>query len=199
MKSPAKASITLRLGDVSQLFNPMDTSPVHERDLDADAAELILNCSRGHQSSGELGLVVNLAFSSGHERLDDVETAVHRHFAARADAKRHELGQLMRRGRLSLAVGLVFLAVCLLLGGLIPEIGANAALGIVKEGLTICGWVAMWKPLEIYLYDWWPLLEESRQFDRLARVSVQIVPASPLTSFGKASQAGNDHAIQAAA
>ena len=30
--------------------------------------------------------------------------------------------------------------------------------GIVREGLTICGWVGMWRPLEIHLYRWWPLL-----------------------------------------
>jgi len=29
-----------------------------------------------------------------------------------------------------------------------------AALGRTREGLTICGWVAMWRPLEIFLYSW---------------------------------------------
>jgi len=33
----------------------------------------------------------------------------------------------------------------------------------------------MWRPLEIYLYDWWPLFEERRRFDLLAQIKVRIV------------------------
>jgi hypothetical protein len=33
----------------------------------------------------------------------------------------------------------------------------------------------MWKPLEIFLYDWWPLLGERRIHDRLSRIKVRIV------------------------
>ena len=28
--------------------------------------------------------------------------------------------------------------------------------GLIKESLIISGWVALWRPLEIFLYDWWP-------------------------------------------
>ena len=38
---------------------------------------------------------------------------------------------------------------------------------IVDEGLLILGWVAMWKPLELLLYDWWPGLRKKRTYDFL--------------------------------
>ncbi len=47
---------------------------------------------------------------------------------------------------------------------------------ILQEGLAIVGWVAMWKPLEIYLYDWWPLRMEWRDLQRLARMRVRLLP-----------------------
>ena len=28
----------------------------------------------------------------------------------------------------------------------------------------------MWRPLEIFLYDWWPIRAEGRLFDRLAAI-----------------------------
>jgi hypothetical protein len=37
----------------------------------------------------------------------------------------------------------------------------------------------MWKPLEILLYDWWPILSERRLFDRLSRAQVRIVDDKP--------------------
>jgi len=46
--------------------------------------------------------------------------------------------------------------------------------GILLEGLLIGGWVAMWRPLEIFLYDWWPIRAQARLFDRLADMPVTI-------------------------
>jgi hypothetical protein len=45
---------------------------------------------------------------------------------------------------------------------------------IVRESLTIGGWVSMWRPLEVFLYDWWPIRNEARLSDRLAAMPVRI-------------------------
>jgi len=46
---------------------------------------------------------------------------------------------------------------------------------LVKESLVIAGWVALWRPLEIFLYDWWPIRAEARLLDRLSEMSVRVV------------------------
>ena len=45
---------------------------------------------------------------------------------------------------------------------------------IVRESLTIGGWVSMWRPLEIFLYDWWPMRREARLAEKLAVMPVRI-------------------------
>src|ERR1700688_3206610 len=111
--------VMLRLRELSQLFNSMDPSPFIERDLDADAEEFIMSWARELPASRNLELVIHLAQPPASAQLEGVEGPVRRYFANRAEIKRREFGQLMRRGRISLGVGLVFLAACLLLGGLI--------------------------------------------------------------------------------
>jgi hypothetical protein len=175
METPPNTAIMLRLRDLAQLFNSMDPSPFVERDLDADAEEYIMSWAHELPAGKDLELVVQLSVRAPADRVAGVEDAVRRYFAARATIKRLEFGQLMRRGRLSLAVGSVFLATCLLLGELITKSGSGAVAAIATEGLTIAGWVAMWRPLEIYLYDWWPLFEERRRLDLLAKIKVSIV------------------------
>jgi hypothetical protein len=32
----------------------------------------------------------------------------------------------------------------------------------------------MWRPLEIFLYDWWPIRADARLFDRLAAMPVSL-------------------------
>jgi len=172
MNTPPTTAIRLSLRELAQLFNSMDPSPFVERDLDADAEEFITSWAREVPPGRELELVISLA-----EQAEDtgLEQAVRRYFSTRAAIKRLEFGQLMRRGRLSLGVGSLFLVLCLLLGEFVAKSSPGAVSDILREGLTIAGWVAMWRPLEIYLYDWWPLFEERRRLDRLARIRVRIV------------------------
>ena len=32
----------------------------------------------------------------------------------------------------------------------------------------------MWRPLEVFLYDWWPIRAETRLFERLGAMPVRI-------------------------
>jgi hypothetical protein len=34
--------------------------------------------------------------------------------------------------------------------------------------------VALWRPLEIFLYDWWPILARARLYDRLGAMIVSV-------------------------
>lgn len=81
----------------------------------------------------------------------------------------------MRRGRFSLAVGLMFLTACLGLSEVVAELGYGTVAEIIRESLTIGGWVAMWRPLEIYLYDLWPMRDELHLLQRLTRMRVELV------------------------
>ena len=186
MNTPPTTAIRLSLRGLAQLFNSMDPSPFVERDLDADAEEYITSWAREVPPGRELELAISLA-----EPAEDtgLEQAVRRYFSTRAAIKRLEFGQLMRRGRLSLGVGSLFLVLCLLLGEFLAKSNPGAVSDILREGLTIAGWVAMWRPLEIYLYDWWPLFEERRRLDRLSRIRVRIVgpEAGQLPIFSAAS------------
>jgi hypothetical protein len=169
------ARIQLRLRELAQLFNSMDPSPFLDRDLDADAEEFIVSWAREHPKDHELELAVHLATQPAPEGAANLQEAVHHYFSVRSQMKQHEFQQLMRRGRSSLVIGLAFLTGCLFLGEFIGRFGTETGLTVMREGLTIIGWVAMWRPLEIYLYDWWPVRDEQRLLARLTRMRVRLV------------------------
>jgi len=169
------ARIQLRLRELAQLFNSMDPSPFLDRDLDGDAEEFIMSWAREHPKDHELELTIQLATPPPPDRALGAEESVRHYFAVRAQMKHHEFRQLMRRGWLSLCIGLFFLTGCLFLAGLVSRVQTGTGSAIAGEGLTIVGWVAMWRPLEIYLYDWWPLRDEQKLLSRLARVHVQLI------------------------
>jgi hypothetical protein len=54
----------------------------------------------------------------------------------------------------------------------------------VRESLTIAGWVGMWRPMEMYLYDWWPVLRRARVFRKLSAMPVEVVGSAKLALEG---------------
>jgi len=175
MSEPQRGLIEVRLRELAQLFNSMDPSPFLDRDLDADAEEFILSWAREHPADDEFELVIHVATPPPPDRAAGVEEAVHHYFRTRAHLKGLEFRRLLRTGRTTLLIALVFLAACLLLASLVTGLWPGAFGTIVREGLTIAGWVAMWRPLQIYLYDWWPLRDERRILERLGRMRVRLV------------------------
>ena len=176
MPSKPVVPIRLQIRDLAQLFNSMDPSPFLDRDLDADAEEFILSWARELSPAHEIELEIHLAEKPPPDRANDAESAVQHYFASRAEMKQREFRQLMRRGRTSLVVGSLFLITCLVISELFGTLGHRTVSTILKESLTIGGWVAMWRPLEIYLYDWWPVRDERRMLERLSRMKVRLMP-----------------------
>ena len=105
-----------------------------------------------------------------------LESAVRHFFRERTAVKQRDLRLLLRRGRTSLVIGIFFLAACLGLGEFIGLTWDHTLASILSESLVIGGWVAMWRPLEIFLYDWWPLREERRILEALAHAKVRLAP-----------------------
>jgi len=176
-------AIELKLREVGQLFNSLDPSPFKEKDLDDDAEEFIVEWARELRSPRQatLRLIVHLEkpLPQG-QTARSVQEAIRHYFAYRASIDRLALRQLFQQGRTSLVIGVSFLSACLLVAELVVHHApAGAFRQIVREGLTIGGWVAMWRPMEIYLYDWWPLRRHARLLDRLGRIEVEVQAPSP--------------------
>ena len=175
MNPPENNRIEVRLRELPQLFNSMDPSPFIDRDLDAAAEEFIVTWARELPHQAELELVIHLALAPPPERVVGVEEAVRHYFASRAEIKQREFRQLLRRGRISLLIGLLFMGVCVALGELALRLLPGGWNNFAEVSLSIVGWVAMWRPLEIYLYDWWPIRSDQRLLERLSRMRVQLI------------------------
>ena len=168
-------NISLKVHDVSQLFNSMDPSPFLEKDLDDDAEDFIVSWAREFPVDEPLKLSIHLEHWPTENPESMIEQAVHNYFAHRAERTNLEFRALMKQGRLSLLIGLCSLAFCLGLSKILLGAESGTWPSILREGLTIAGWVAMWRPMEIYLYDWWPVRRRSRIYTKLSQVPIEVL------------------------
>ncbi len=174
MNNLANNRIEMRLRELAQLFNSMDPSPFVDQDLDAAAEEFIVNWAREMPHNSELELVIHLATPPTADRLTGTEEAVQHYFASRAEVKHREFRQLMRLGRANLLIGLLFSAGCFGMDVVVQRTWSGQWTEFAEIGLQIVGWVALWRPLEIFLYDWWPIRSDQRLMERLARMKVRL-------------------------
>jgi hypothetical protein len=173
---PGYEVIEVHVANLRQLFNAMDPSPFGDKDLDPRAEEFIVGWSKEVRRDASLALLVHLERSIGlpHEAVM-LRSAVSAFFNARATTFQRRLREMFRRGRTSLVIGLVFLAVSMAVGNALAIwTNGNHAAELLREGFAIGGWVAMWRPLEVFLYDWWPIRDDVRLFERLAAMPVAI-------------------------
>jgi hypothetical protein len=172
---PDCALIEIHLSELGQVFNSLDPTPFRKRDLDPSAEEFIAGWAREIHGDRPLGLLIHVDNEAGPGSEDTVHHAVRDYFAQRATVTRQRLRILFRRGRVSLLIGLVCLAASVLGGDLVEDMLRTTRFGdIARESLLIGGWVAMWRPLEVFLYDWWPIRAEARLFDRLSAMTVRV-------------------------
>jgi hypothetical protein len=108
-----------------------------------------------------------------------VSDSVRAYFRRRAQATRRQLQQLLRIGRYSLLIAMVFLPLVIVGGESLASLLKERYATLVEGSLIIGAWVALWRPMEIFLYDWWPIHAEARLFDRLSLMDVQLVTAKP--------------------
>ncbi len=87
-----------------------------------------------------------------------------------------ELRQLFEWPHPGPGVGLAFQFSCLWLRRALAQ---GTGHGVVAEGLLIIGWVALWRPVEIFLYDWWPIRQRQRHLESIARMEVEVVAMRP--------------------
>jgi hypothetical protein len=170
--------IEVRVENVSQLFDTLDPFPFSERDLDSDAEEYIVGWARDLPRHQPITIVIHLPESElARHEANMLADAFNRFFDYRTKVISRDLKELFRIGRTALLIGLSVLAVCLAGSQLLAaRFGAAPYARFLEESLIILGWVANWKPLEIFLYDWWPLVRRRNLYRRLADASVEVKP-----------------------
>lgn len=164
--------INVRLQDLNKLFDLMDPSPLHKQDLHPNVEEHIVESAEEYPARSQLALILHVDQTAPDVRNDQaVSDATRAYFAHRSTQAQRKLRLHLRRGAISLIIGLMFLATTLTASQLLGEGGFAKTL---RSSLEIGGWVALWRPMEMFLYDWWPILGDKIFYRRLARMPVKI-------------------------
>jgi hypothetical protein len=167
-------AIELSLHDPAQLFESAEPTPLGPRELDRQLLEAIADLSRNAKRGDSLRLV--LRFPAGTQpKSGEICQALREFFAWRGEADRHEIKRILRDGRQTLCIGMGFLIVMNAIAELIHGTIAGRFASGLAAGMEIFGWVALWRPAELFLYDWVPVYRRLRLMRRLTEAPIECV------------------------
>ncbi|MDD3651326.1 hypothetical protein [Immundisolibacter sp.] len=167
--------VEVHLRELRALFNSLDPAPFLDKDLDDEAEQYIVGAVEEFPLVTPLKLVFHVpAIKPDDPTASVLADSIRGYFDYRAAHAGRRLEQLLSQGRLSLLIGVGFLFACLGARGLVAGMLTGTLRDILAEGLLISGWVAMWRPLEIYLYDWWPLVRRRRILRKISALPVEL-------------------------
>ncbi len=187
------SSFTIELSpyNPSQLFETAEPKPFGIRELHPQVLEAIADQSRNAPRGDRLRLV--LRFPVGTQlQSDAICRAMREYFAWRGEADRCEIRRILRDGRFALLIGLSFMIVVNAIAEIIHATFTGRFASGLVAGLEIFGWVALWRPAELLLYDWAPAYRRRRLMRRLGEATIECLASANLTEPTAAPRSGSN-------
>ena len=171
-------AIEIRLSSIAQLFQTLDPSPFLEKDLAKDAEDFIVSWARELHTDLPFTIVVHLPEKQlARPEAKEIGRPITGFFAYNAQEIGLQLKELFRVGRRSLAIGIAVMVVSIVASQTVAANLEPRPLGkVLEESLILFAWVANWRPIEIFLYDWWPTARRRHLYRRLAAAKVELKP-----------------------
>jgi len=190
MDSHSPVEITLNLDQAEYFFVAPDLDPLHQKALYEAGVDTVFTKVRACRRRDAVHLTLLLPPDQATPGLElQLKEALNDYCIFKVNEFQQSLNMQRRLGRRTLWVGLTILAICLVLSALGNVILTNAtnnfmiALGgFMYNGFMIIGWVSLWTPTSMLLFDWWPDEVSKRTYLKMAEMPVVIRPEPSATA-----------------
>jgi len=170
--SNSEKRIRLAVRSVDALLDG-EGSPVVEPRIHPDAAEAIWTEAVRAKNAGAFEICLTVP-AADEARIPEAAAAIHHHFQRRGEDLGEELREIFREGRRSLAIGLLVVAGLIAASEGLLYLNASRLMYVLSESLIIIAWVALWHPAELLLYAHFPVRQQKKTAQALARAAVRL-------------------------
>jgi hypothetical protein len=176
-KQDGRVLIEIKLTSVIQLFNSFDPAPFYEKEIDTEAEHYIVDTVEDFPAKTKFMIHIYLPLSLVEsQEAKKIIPAIHNHFRYKMLVTERKFRSKFRFGRWSLLVGLTFLAISLVASQLIATRTNYLLPQLLSYSLLIIGWVAMWQPITVFLYELWPIIRLKKIYEKISTMEIEILP-----------------------
>ncbi len=157
--------VALELDNLQQFFAVPDPDPFDPQVRYASGLETLVDELKPKALTKDVRTAITLPPDQLEPEAEQkLREAVERFCRHKIQQNQRELSSLRWEGFKALQDGVLFLGACLLLSTLFEnvEFVPEFLRRFLGEGFLIAGWVSLWHPIEVLLYEWWPYSRENR-------------------------------------
>jgi len=176
-KKDGRVLIEIKLNSIIQLFNSFDPAPFYEKEIDTAAEHYIVDTVRDFPVKTKFKILIYLPPALvGSEEAQKIIPAIHTHFHYRMLVADRKFRSKLRFGRISLLIGISFLAVALVARQLVADMDNHFLSQLLSDSMLIIGWAAMWEPITVLLYELWPIIRSRKIYEKISTMEIEILP-----------------------
>jgi len=176
-RKDGRVLIEIKLTSVIQLFNSFDPAPFYEKEIDAEAEDYIVDTVQDFPAKTKFMIRIYLPPPLvASEEAKKIIPAIHNHFRYRMLVTERKFRAKLRFGRVSLLIGLSFLAIALITSQLVAAMTNHLLSQLLSYSLLIIGWVAMWQPITVFLYELWPIIRLKKIYEKISMMEIELLP-----------------------
>jgi hypothetical protein len=176
--------IVLHLDEMAKFFSIPDPDPLAGKQLYEPGIEFVYDQVRASRLKNDIHMILYLpqkqATSKNAEKL---KTGIEDYCKFQIHKIQNSLEMQKRQGRRTLIYGIAILVICLFLSGLgfyLMSIASTPFLyaigGFMFNGFMIIGWVSLWTPTSMLLFERWPDIISKRTYERIIKMPIEIRP-----------------------
>jgi len=175
-KEDGKVLIEIKLSSIIQLYNSFDPAPFYEKELDREAEQYIVDIVRDFPKKTEFRIVIYLpGGNSCCEEAQKIPESIRNHFMYLVLMQERKFREMWVYGKFTILVGLSFLAVAMIASQVVADSFSNSRPAqLIATALEIAGWVAMWEPVTVHLYQLWPIVKLRKIYEKISRMDIDV-------------------------
>jgi hypothetical protein len=167
--------IDIHVVSINELLLAHGSPSFSKNKLNSEAEKYIIEAATGLPRKKNIQIRIYVS-NPQQEPNKDVSGAIHSHFAYCEERTRKKVSTILQRSWKILLVAIVFLVILIILSHLFIPINSTSGLFVtLREILIILGWVALWRPADILLYEWIPYRREIAVCRKLKQAEVEII------------------------
>lgn len=173
--------IDIYISRTEEFYNRFDASPDYERDLSDEVSTYIRNSvedmSPDERKKARISLYLEKDMYERECRDHRMVRALRGYFENRLDAEKRKYRHAMIKGRRMFLRGMIFLVICLVACSIFLRVTAKNDLNdALSQSFVIIGWVALWKPIEFYLYDRGDMAAGLKELETVCQMPIDVRP-----------------------
>lgn len=173
---PSIKIVRVEGSSLETLFHPLDPTPYPEKALSQEFIEYLEEKIEENEKGALRLEIINTKLPTDIFSEEALERALRWGIEKVIQDSEQEIKKIMRIGRKEFAYASMITIFCIFLA---VYAGMSEWLDVLQpvfvSGTIVIGWVALWYPVEVLLFDWWPARERRLKFERLSQGEIHML------------------------